>query len=262
MSIMPAGTAYLLRMLDMQIEEARRQRKERERLRLLRHLRDDRVSPFDASTVSVLRAPLKTATKFKGAKRAASVLVAEADRKDAFIDPIEVEAHRRGLSKDEYVAAEKARRWLAEDAQRRIERARGVEWNTEQVERRLVEAWEVMVRTPVERGPRSYGSAMPDYVREWEDMVGNDEPERLSRVEVLHRLGPPTSEEARRADEILLALRRLSPLQRRAVAWCMRCEVYGVPFLKARKALGLKMSDLLEVRAQAVAAMLEHFRSG
>ncbi len=255
----PRGAEYLLRMMDMQIEEARRQRKQRERLKQLRHLRDDKVSPFDAAAVSAFRAPLRTATRFKGTKRAGQ-LVAEANARDAFVDLIEVEAQRRGLLRDEYLDAEKARRWRAEDAARKAERERGVEWTTVEVERRLAEAWEVMVRMPVERGPRAYGSAMPEYVRGFEDMVGNDEPERLSRVEVLRRLGPPTSDEARRAEEMLLAMRVLAPLQARAVAWCMRCEVYGAPFRKARAALGMRMEDLLEVRAQAVEVLLAHFR--
>lgn len=81
---------------------------------------------------------------------------------------------------------------------------RGAEWTAEIVEARLEEAYRTLFRSSIgSTGPRAFGNAMPEVVREVSDLVHQAGNKSL-RNAIAHRFkGTPSTEEVRRAEDAL-----------------------------------------------------------
>jgi hypothetical protein len=122
------------------------------------------------------------------------LLRAEADKHQAFADDI--------VPIDEGVLLRRRAERQAEDAAR--ESVRGEKWTPELVEARLEEGFRTLFRTSLGgSGPRAFGNAMPEIIKEVSDLVHQAGNKSL-RNAIAHRFkGVPTTEEVRRADEAL-----------------------------------------------------------
>lgn len=87
-------------------------------------------------------------------------------------------------------------------------------WNAEHVQTRLIEAFTIVGKTVTRPGPRAFGNAMPDVVREFADYAGRDEAlgERqekwMADVEAMRRNDEFSAVQFDLADE--------------AMGWCLR----------------------------------------
>lgn len=84
------------------------------------------------------------------------------------------------------------------------DKVRGDRWTVELVEARLEEAYRTLFRSSVSgTGPRAFGNAMPEVVRQMSDLVHQAGNKSL-RNAIAHRFkGVPTTEEVRRAEDAL-----------------------------------------------------------
>lgn len=121
-------------------------------------------------------------------------LRAEADLHESFADPI--------VQIDEGVLSR--RRRGREEERASIEAIRGETWTPELVEARLEDAYRTLFRSSIGGvGPRAFGNAMPEVVREVSDLVHQAGNKSL-RNAIAHRFkGVPSTEEVRRAEDAL-----------------------------------------------------------
>lgn len=119
-------------------------------------------------------------------------LRAEADKHDAFVDD----------TVDPGVMSRRRRERDEEMAHR--DSVRGAVWTEELVEARLEEAYRTLFRSTISGvGPRAFGNAMPEIVREVSDLVHQAGNKSL-RNAIAHRFkGVPSTEEVRRAEDAL-----------------------------------------------------------
>ena len=118
----------------------------------------------------------------------------EADKHQSFADEI--------VPIDPGVLSRRNRENLEERAAR--DSVRGVVWTEDLVEARLTEAYRTLFRSSLGGvGPRAFGNAMPEVVREVSDLVHQAGNKSL-RNAIAHRFKSiPTTEEVRRAEEAL-----------------------------------------------------------
>ena len=143
----------------------------RARKRLLRDLRD---APVEAIVPDETVPPvLPPATKFKGDKRLRDLETEARPQANGIdtTDPVFLLAQRRGLLPDEYLDQDTARRKLRQNGWAR-EQELPKAWTGDHVGKRLVEAFQTLLRMPGQVTPREFGNSMPAYLREWSDMVG------------------------------------------------------------------------------------------
>src|SRR4051812_44030504 len=55
-------------------------------------------------------------------------------------------------------------------------------WTIGHVDRRLVQAFEVLLRLPMQTAPKGFGSAMPAYRYEWEDLLAQASNPEMQRA--------------------------------------------------------------------------------
>lgn len=103
---------------------------------------------------------------------------------------------------DDGVLLRRRREREEEVAQR--DKVRGDKWTAEIVEARLEEAYRTLFRSSLGgAGPRAFGNAMPEIVRQMSDLVHQAGNKSL-RNAIAHRFkGVPTTEEVRRADDAI-----------------------------------------------------------
>lgn len=171
--------------------------------RLKARLKDGRDWPLDAATGANaeidhedVMAPLPDDMKapIGDVDEKMQKLRAEADQHQAFADAV--------VPIDEGVLLRRRRERDEEVAQR--DRVRGDRWTTELVEARLEEAYRTLFRSSVGgTGPRAFGNAMPEVVKQMSDLVHQAGNKSL-RNAIAHRFkGTPSTEEVRRAEDAL-----------------------------------------------------------
>jgi hypothetical protein len=189
----------------------RRQRELRDEMRLLARqkkklksrLQEGRDWPIDAVTgeradipFEDVRAPLPEEMRatIGDVDERMQKLRAVADTHEAFVDDV--------VPVDPGVLSRRRREREEEVAQR--DSVRGSTWTEELVEARLEEAYKTLFRAAAGGvGPRAFGNAMPEVVREVSDLVHQAGNKSL-RNAIAHRFkGVPSTEEVRRAEDAL-----------------------------------------------------------
>jgi hypothetical protein len=171
--------------------------------RLKFRLQDGREWPLDAATGTNaeidhedVMAPLPDDMKLPigDIDEKMQKLRAEADQYQSFAGAV--------VPIDEGVLLRRRRERDEEVAQR--EKVRGDRWTPELVEARLEEAYRTLFRSSIGgSGPRAFGNAMPEVVRQMSDLVHQAGNKSL-RNAIAHRFkGVPTTEEVRRADDAI-----------------------------------------------------------
>lgn len=230
---------------------------ERRRLGELRARHKPRAKPVSAATGKELtisgytyqplkfKQPASTATKFKGTRVSAP--------------PAAPPPPRPGLEPgtwkiDEAIADRLMREWRAKHAPPEP-------WTAETVERRLVDAYDVLARLPMSHRPRGFGSASPEYLTEFTDLVGRfidyEDREKPFRLR-------PSDDEVRAMEEALgwAALISHEPKLAKLVGLGAMWKARNALTAKRVRRLGFKsVTKFEDARKRGLAAIAERLAS-
>lgn len=179
-------------------------------------------------------------------------LRAEADTHEAFADDV-VQVDPGVLSR--------RRREREEEVQHR-DSIRGSIWTEELVEARLEEAYRTLFRSSVAGvGPRAFGNAMPEVVREVSDLVHQAGNKSL-RNAIAHRFkGVPSTEEVRRAEDALswslTYLRELDPDLAGFLNLGAMWKAWGAKISRKCQDIGVQRQTFYRDRKEAVKIIVE-----
>lgn len=142
------------------------------------------------------------------------------------------------------------------------DRVRGPIWTEELVEARLEEAYRTLFRSTMSGvGPREFGNAMPEVVREVSDMVHQAGNKSL-RNAIAHRFkGVPSTEEVRRAEDALswalTYLRDFDPDLASFVNLAAMWKAWGAKISHKCESIGVQRQAFYRDRKEAVRLIVE-----
>lgn len=120
------------------------------------------------------------------------------------------------------------------------------QWTPEHVERRMRDAFNILLRLPIRVKPRAFGSAMPEYALEFSDLVEIDPAALRARNRLLYRASFATSAEIHAMEEALAW-----PLDYhldRDAAWCLSRGAWW-------RAIGRRQGEALEAHKPATLSL-------